>query len=298
MARYGHDYHAYSPYGGGRYPGERWEMGYRPRHHYGNDYSGGWNGAEYGIHFDNSRGRFGGHGYDAPMFRSREAGAAWARDRGGERSQRMRGEVDEVSVADIMTRNPEAVTPDTTLVEVARKMRELDVGIIPVVEDMDSLRLRGVITDRDIAVRAAAEGKDMKKARVEDFMSADVETVGESAHVRDVFTVMKRERVRRVPVTDEQGALVGIVAQADLAVTYAGLDLKRETEVEEVIERISEPARPRWGREGSETGRPRFSVTRRSYDEPDFTDRVREGWRTIQREARHMMGRGYDHRWR
>jgi CBS-domain-containing membrane protein len=59
------------------------------------------------------------------------------------------------------------------------------------------------------------------------------------------MNLMKREQVRRIPVTDLEGNLVGIIAQADLVVDYAGLDLERETEVEEVIERISEPARPR-----------------------------------------------------
>jgi CBS domain-containing protein len=213
-------------------------------------------------------------------------------------------DADRVRARDIMTENPEAVTPDTTLTEVARKMRDLDVGIMPVVDDVESGRIQGVITDRDIAVRAAADGKDMKKARVADFMSAGAETVRESDSVREVFNVMKRARVRRVPVADENGRLVGIIAQADLAVDYAGLDLDREMEVEEVIERISEPARPRRFREAWPSGFRGYEAA--GYDRPDyhagydrdFGDRIRQGWRSLRRGARGLMHRGYDRDWR
>jgi CBS domain-containing protein len=102
---------------------------------------------------------------------------------------------------------------------------------------------------------------------VRDYMTRDVATVSESHSVRDVFSVMKREQVRRVPVTDREGRLVGIIAQADLAVDYAGLDLEREREVEEVIERISEPARPRWDRQGRAGGQQsRYVVGGPRYD--------------------------------
>lgn len=208
------------------------------------------------------------------------------------------GDVDTVRAAEIMTRNPEAVTPETPVLEVARRMRDLDVGVMPIVDDVDSFRLRGVVTDRDIAVRAAAEGKDVKKTAVREIMTEKPETVGESDHVRDVFAVMKRARVRRVPVTDTDGRLVGIIAQADLAVNYAGLDLQRETEVEEVIERISEPARPRWGRDGAPADDRARVLRRFARDiESDLPGRVRSGWRTLRREARHLMGRGYDRGW-
>ena len=205
----------------------------------------------------------------------------------------------EVSVAELMTANPEAVTPDTPLMEVAQRMRDLDVGIIPVVDAEDTFLLQGVITDRDIAVRAAAEGKDMKKSKVRDFMTEAVGTVDESDGVGQVLTVMKRDRVRRVPVTDEEGRLVGIIAQADLAVSYAGLDVEREAEVEEVIERISEPASPRWSDEARRARGGRARAARpRGYDH-DMADYFREGWQTLRREARQFLGRGggYDRGW-
>lgn len=263
--------------------GPEGHQGAEPGFGYGIAGSHGWAGSRYGQEFDSARGR--------PM-----SGSA---PRNDQRSLHNRLDADSIRAADIMTANPEAVTPETSLAQAARRMRDLDVGVMPVVDSEDGYHLEGIVTDRDIAIRAAAEEKDMKKTSVREIMSVHPQTVGENDHVRDVFTVMKRARVRRVPVVAADGRLVGIIAQADLAVNYAGLDLQRETEVEEVIERISEPARPRWGREGSppdDRGRPgrRF---RPEFD-LDLPDRVRTGWRTLRREARDLMGRGYDRGWR
>jgi CBS domain-containing protein len=165
-------------------------------------------------------------------------GASEAMDAGGG-ARRASGALN-VRAADIMTGDPRAVTPRSTLADAARLMAELDVGIMPVVESAERARLVGVVTDRDLAVRGLARGKD-GGAPVADCMTADVATVQPMARIREVFDLMKRERIRRVPVIDSEGLLVGIIAQADLAVHYAGLDVEREREVEEVIERISEP---------------------------------------------------------
>lgn len=191
-----------------------------PRTGYGTDYRTGRGG------FMGERGRYGGTGSG----RARRSGAAQMR------------------IGDLMTENPEAVTPDATLSDVAKKMKELDVGIIPVVDDPQSRHLQGVITDRDIAIRAVAEGKD-GNAKVSECMTRDVESCRREDDVQDVLNVMRSEQVRRVPITDEEGCLVGIVAQADLAVEFAGLDRDREISVEEMIERVSEPARPQRGRD-------------------------------------------------
>lgn len=201
---------------------------------------------------------------------------------------------------DIMTGNPEAVTPDTTLQEVARRMRDLDVGIIPVISDLESALLQGVVTDRDIAVRAVAEGRDMRETTVAEVMTHGVEVAREGAEIPELFAIMKRDRVRRVPIVDEAGRLVGIVAQADLAVDYAGLDEVRGLQVSEVIERISEPAEPaRWmgggyDREsGSRFGRSAFH----DLDEA-VRGRVRSGLRAVRRQARQLVRRDYDRGWR
>ena len=295
-------------YGGGDYG--RWygsEPGWMrgSRGGYGGRYGG-----EYGGPRD--RGGRGGRGFDAYDEAMRFAGPSQAWGYAGPARRPARGmgrdgwasghssaDVDHIRAADIMTPNPEALTPDTSVAEIARRMRDLDVGVIPIIDDEESNRLRGIVTDRDIAVRVAAEGKDAKKTLARDVMSSEVQSVGESDHIRDVFAVMKRARVRRVPVVDADGRLVGIIAQADLAVNYAGLDLQRETEVEEVIERISEPARPRWGREVDTDLRRRSGAARlHGVAESDLPDRLRQGWRALRREARHIIGRGYDRGWR
>jgi CBS domain-containing protein len=185
---------------------------------------------------------FGG-GYDA-AFRGRQDRSRGERAAGEWQPSGGRGAADRVRARHIMTDDPECVTPDTSIAEVAEKMRDLGVGIIPVVESLESRRLRGVVTDRDLAVRVLAAGKD-GKAKVGEYMTEQLEVVNQNDTVHAVLDVMRRDQVRRVPVTDREGRLVGVIAQADLAVDYAGLDLHRETEVEEAIERISEPAHPR-----------------------------------------------------
>lgn len=139
---------------------------------------------------------------------------------------------------EIMTRNVECVTPQDDLAHAARMMRDLDVGLLPVVDSNDgSLRLTGVITDRDIALRHVAEGHG-PECRVEEAMSRkDLVVARPDDDVDDVMRLMREHQVRRVPVVDD-GRLVGIVAQADLAT-----DTPDEGEVGRTVERISEPAR-------------------------------------------------------
>jgi CBS domain-containing protein len=219
------------------------------RDFYGSDYSGyrgrppmyGQGGAvDRGLGF----GRGGEYGTDNGWVTGTGPGGARpAQGRGGAPANRNAGSTERAR--DIMTENPEAVTPATTLGEVARRMAELDVGILPVVDDEEVRRLRGVVTDRDLVVRGMARGLG-DSATVAECMTPNVATVNRNATVRQVMDVMRRERVRRVPVVDGEGRLVGIIAQADLAVNYAGLDPTREAEVEEVLERISEPAAPRY----------------------------------------------------
>jgi signal-transduction protein with cAMP-binding, CBS, and nucleotidyltransferase domain len=128
-------------------------------------------------------------------------------------------------------------------------MRDMDVGLIPVVDSEESRRLRGVITDRDIAIRAVAEGKD-GKAKVSDCMTDQVSSVNKNDAVRQVLSLMEREQIRRVPVTDREGRLVGIIAQADLATEYAETSHRRLHKVQNTIERISEPGASQGGGSG------------------------------------------------
>lgn len=134
---------------------------------------------------------------------------------------------------DIMTTNPRVVTASDSISRAAEIMRDTDVGIVPVVEDSGSMRLAGVVTDRDIAVRIVAEGRD-GNVNVREVMSSGLTTVGPDDDLDRVTDLMKSEQVRRIPVCEGE-RLVGIIAQADVA---------RETsdkKTGDVVERISEP---------------------------------------------------------
>lgn len=139
---------------------------------------------------------------------------------------------------EIMTRDPASCTPDDTAQRAAELMKENDCGAIPVV-DGDSRRLIGMVTDRDIAVRGVARGRG-SDARVEELMSRDPQSCGPDDDVREVEKVMKEHQVRRVPIIDGDGSLVGIVAQADLALDDGAVD---DREVGEIVEQISESGR-------------------------------------------------------
>jgi CBS domain-containing protein len=141
-----------------------------------------------------------------------------------------------MKIRDIMTRDPSCVTPDATVIEAARVMKREDVGIVPVVDGQREKRLMGVITDRDIAIRCVAEGKD-GSCRVRDAMSADdLATCKLDDEVDNVMNAMRTEKVRRIPIVDERGSLVGIVSQADV------LRKTRDTHAAgETVEEISEP---------------------------------------------------------
>lgn len=144
-----------------------------------------------------------------------------------------------MKISELMTKNPCTVAPDTPVSEAARLMKEQDVGIVPVVERVGGAetrgRLVGVVTDRDIAVRHVADGRS-SDAPVRDVMSGGVRTCSPDDSVETVLDLMAREQVRRVPIVDERGSLVGVVSQADLLLKVAD-----GRKVEKTVEQISQP---------------------------------------------------------
>ena len=140
-----------------------------------------------------------------------------------------------MKINDIMTANPSFVTPDATIREAAQVMKRESVGIVPVIQSSGDRTLIGVVTDRDIAIRCVAEGKDAS-CRVREAMSEDLATCTPNDDVSDAMQTMSREKVRRIPIVDERGSLVGIVSQADLL--RRGRDDSRAAQT---VERISEP---------------------------------------------------------
>ena len=152
-----------------------------------------------------------------------------------------------MSARTLMTPNPVVVTGEDSIRRAAQVMRDHDVGMVPVVDDRAHMHLRGVITDRDIAIRCAAEHHE-GGCRVEKHMtSGHLATVSAQAGAAEVIRLMERDQVRRVMVTDG-GRLVGVIAQADVALKAGPLEPLR---VEALLERISAPHAKDGGRPGS-----------------------------------------------
>jgi CBS domain-containing protein len=133
-------------------------------------------------------------------------------------------------IHEAMTSNPCAIEADRSVAYAAKMMKQEDVGIAPVVEHG---RLVGVLTDRDIAVRVVAEGKDPDSVAVKDVASENVVTVDPRQDLDEALRLMARYQVRRLPVVEEDGRLVGVVAQADVA------EEEKPKKTGELVEEIS-----------------------------------------------------------
>jgi CBS domain-containing protein len=142
-----------------------------------------------------------------------------------------------MQIRDIMTREVEVVPGDAPVREAAAKMKQLDVGAIPV---CDGQKLTGVLTDRDIAVRLAAEGRNPSETRVSEIMTRDLYYCFEDQDVEEAATVMEAGQIRRLPILDQDRQLVGIVSLGDISVRS-----DEKTAAAEALEGISEPAAPR-----------------------------------------------------
>jgi CBS domain-containing protein/uncharacterized membrane protein YuzA (DUF378 family) len=132
-------------------------------------------------------------------------------------------------VRDAMTTKPETVAPDTPVTEAARLLQHKDVGSVPVV---DQGRLVGILTDRDLALRVVAEARDPAKVTAGEVASQELVTVKPTQSLAEALRLMARRQVRRLPVVD-QGRLVGVLAQADIAQHVP------DSETGEVVEQIS-----------------------------------------------------------
>ena len=134
------------------------------------------------------------------------------------------------SVREAMTSKPCSIDTDKSVAYAAKMMRDEDVGIAPIVEGD---RLVGVLTDRDIAVRVVAEGRDPNEVKVTEVASRDLVTLDPQQNLDEALRLMARHQVRRLPVVEEDGRLAGVIAQADVA-KEAG-----DKRTGEVVEQIS-----------------------------------------------------------
>jgi CBS domain-containing protein len=142
-------------------------------------------------------------------------------------------------IKDVMTFNAEVIDADATVHDAAIKMRELDVGVMPVCAGG---KLSGLITDRDIAIRLVAEGNDPAKTKVSDIMTPDVTYCFDDQTVEEAATVMEAHQIRRLPILDRDKQLVGILSLGDLSVRTLGTE--DEDLAEGALQGISEPAEP------------------------------------------------------
>jgi CBS domain-containing protein len=123
-----------------------------------------------------------------------------------------------MNVKEIMTKNPACCTADESLQNVAKMMVDNDCGCIPIVEEKSSKKPIGTVTDRDIAVRTVAEGRNPLDMTAGDIMSSNAITVTPEMSVEECCNLMENNQIRRILVVDDKGACCGIVAQADVAV--------------------------------------------------------------------------------
>jgi CBS domain-containing protein len=142
-----------------------------------------------------------------------------------------------MQVKDVMTSGVECVSPDTTLREAAKKMKELDVGPLPICGDDD--RLAGMITDRDITLRAVAAGLDPSTAQVRDIMTPNIIYCYEDQEISDAAHMMEQNQIRRLMVLNRDKRLVGILSLGDIAVDTGDEQLAGHT-----LEAVSEPVVP------------------------------------------------------
>jgi CBS domain-containing protein len=142
-----------------------------------------------------------------------------------------------MQIREIMTPRVEVIHPDATIAEAAEKMKRLDVGPLPV---CDGERLLGMITDRDITVRATSEGRDPRTTRVREIMTEEVFYAFDDQDVREAAEIMERAQIRRLPIINRDKRLVGIISLGDVAVRTGDEELASE-----VLEEVSEPTQPR-----------------------------------------------------
>ncbi len=118
---------------------------------------------------------------------------------------------------DVMTKQVSCCLPGDTAQKVAQLMKTEDVGSVPIIDNQQSKKLLGVVTDRDIALKVVAEGRDPKNTKIEAIMTREVVTCGADDSVEEALDAMSHHQIRRIPVVDAGRRVIGIISQADVA---------------------------------------------------------------------------------
>jgi CBS domain-containing protein len=142
-----------------------------------------------------------------------------------------------MTLGELMTRDVEVISPDASLKDAAAVMKDLDVGLLPV---CDGQTLRGTLSDRDITIRATAEGLDPSTTKVSDVMSSEISYCFEDQDVGEAMSLMEVQQIRRLPILTREKRLVGIVSLGDVAMHSGEKEMVGAT-----LKEVSRPAIPR-----------------------------------------------------
>ncbi len=134
---------------------------------------------------------------------------------------------------EVMTKNPVCCLPNDTVSKVAQLMKSKDFGSVPIVENEQTKKLVGIVTDRDLALKLVAEGRDPKSTKAEEVMTRKVVTCRAEDDLQKALDAMSEHQLRRIPVVDNNNGIVGIIAQADVA-TRANQPEKTAAMVKEI----------------------------------------------------------------
>ena len=138
--------------------------------------------------------------------------------------------------SDVMTQDPVCCLPTDTVSKAAQLMKSEDVGSIPVIEDEQTMKLIGIVTDRDLALQVVAPERDASSTQVEDVMTYEVITCRATDDVQKAVDAMAQHQLRRMPVIDGDHRIIGIISQADVATR-----VERSEEIAEMVKEISQP---------------------------------------------------------
>ncbi len=122
-----------------------------------------------------------------------------------------------LTCGEVMTKNPVCCLPDDTAASVAQLMKRRHIGPVPVIENEQTRKLAGIVTDRDLALKIVAEGRDAKSTKVKAVMTRRVVTCRADEDLQKAMDAMSKHQLRRIPIVDKEKRILGIIAQADVA---------------------------------------------------------------------------------
>ena len=136
---------------------------------------------------------------------------------------------------EVMTKNPACCLPNDMVAKVAQLMKNKDIGTVPIIENEHTKKLVGIVTDRDLAMKIVAEGRDANSSKAEEVMTRKVVTCRGEDDVQKALDAMSQRQLRRIPVVDNDNKIVGIIAQADVATR-----VDQPAKTAEVVKNISQ----------------------------------------------------------